>query len=34
MKHFPSTKELYKILNKNTVELSYGCINKSKSIIK
>ena len=32
-KHFPKTNKLHKIFNKNTVKISYSCINNISSII-
>ncbi len=30
-KHFPSNRKLYKIFNRNTVKVSYNCMNNVKS---
>ena len=32
-KHFPKTNKLHKICNKNTVKISYSCMNHISSII-
>ena len=32
-KHFPKTNKLHKIFNKNTVKISYSCMNSISSII-
>ena len=33
-KHFPKSHKLYKILNRNTVKISYSCMNNMSKIIK
>ena len=32
-KHFPKTSPLHKIFNRNTIKVSYGCVNNVKSVI-
>ena len=33
-RHFPKTNKLHKIFNRNTVKVSYGCMNNMSQIIK